>query len=95
MENPAKHLVYRPNTMQLLSILTTTVEIMPKVGPALLHTTSCLLLVYVHLLDPTLHARCAYCCSWCQPGADAVSIYCVRCAGVDPAAVRVSCQRSW
>jgi hypothetical protein len=32
MENPAKHLVYRPTTMQLLSILTTTVEIMPKVG---------------------------------------------------------------
>jgi hypothetical protein len=43
MENPAKHLVYRPTTMQLLSILTTTVEIMPKVGPALLHTSSCLL----------------------------------------------------
>jgi hypothetical protein len=31
MENPAKHLVYRPSTMQLLSILTTTVEVMPKV----------------------------------------------------------------
>lgn len=31
MENPAKHLVYRPTTMQLLSILTTTVEVMPKV----------------------------------------------------------------
>lgn len=32
MENPAKHLVYRPNAMQLLSILTTTVEVMPKVS---------------------------------------------------------------
>lgn len=38
MENPAKHLVYRPTTMQLLSILTTTVEIMPKVCD---HTCSC------------------------------------------------------
>lgn len=35
MENPAKHLVYRPTTMQLLSILTTSVEIMPKVPSAL------------------------------------------------------------
>lgn len=31
MENPAKHLVYRPTAMQLLSILTTTMEVMPKV----------------------------------------------------------------
>jgi hypothetical protein len=32
MENPAKHLVYRPTAMQLLSILTTTMEVMPKVS---------------------------------------------------------------
>lgn len=40
MENPAKHLVYRPTTMQLLSILTTTVEIMPKVRDGLCSNTS-------------------------------------------------------
>jgi hypothetical protein len=41
MENPAKHLVYRPTTMQLLSILTTTVEIMPKVRKAALGGQTC------------------------------------------------------
>jgi hypothetical protein len=37
MENPAKHLVYRPTAMQLLSILTTTMEVMPKVRQDTLH----------------------------------------------------------
>jgi len=41
MENPAKHLVYRPTTMQLLSILTTTVEIMPKVNMTHHHAVPC------------------------------------------------------
>lgn len=40
MENPAKHLVYRPTTMQLLSILTTTVEIMPKESILLLYVSA-------------------------------------------------------
>jgi len=34
LDNPAKHLVYRPTAMQLLSILTTTMEVMPKVSSA-------------------------------------------------------------
>lgn len=40
MENPAKHLVYRPTTMQLLSILTTTVEVMPKESILLLYVSA-------------------------------------------------------
>jgi hypothetical protein len=40
MENPAKHLVYRPTAMQLLSILTTTVEVMPKESLLLLYVSA-------------------------------------------------------
>lgn len=39
-ENPAKHLVYRPTAMQLLSILTTTVETMPKDSVLLLYVSA-------------------------------------------------------
>ncbi|WIA13478.1 hypothetical protein OEZ85_007056 [Tetradesmus obliquus] len=40
MENPAKHLVYRPTAMQLLSILTTTMEVMPKESIMLLYISA-------------------------------------------------------
>lgn len=40
MENPTKHLVYRPTAMQLLSILTTTVEVMPRESILLLYLSA-------------------------------------------------------
>lgn len=40
MENPTKHLVYRPTAMQLLSILTTTVEVLPKEAVLLLYASA-------------------------------------------------------
>jgi len=40
MENPTKHLVYRPTAMQLLSILTTTVEVMPRESVLLLYLSA-------------------------------------------------------
>ncbi|KAI8476092.1 MAG: protein SCAI [Monoraphidium minutum] len=39
-ENPSKHLVYRPTSMQLLSILTTTVELLPRDGLLLLYLSA-------------------------------------------------------
>ncbi|GBF98142.1 hypothetical protein Rsub_10554 [Raphidocelis subcapitata] len=39
-ENPSKHLVYRPTSLQLLSILTTTVEVLPRDGILLLHVAA-------------------------------------------------------
>lgn len=39
-ENPSKHLVYRPTSMQLLSILTTTMEVLPREGVLLLYLSA-------------------------------------------------------
>jgi hypothetical protein len=39
-ENPSKHLVYRPTALQLLSILTTTMELLPRDGVLLLHVAA-------------------------------------------------------
>lgn len=40
LENPSKHLVYRPTSMQLLAILTTSVEVMPRDAVLLLYLSS-------------------------------------------------------
>jgi len=40
LENPSKHLVYRPTSMQLLAILTTTVEVMPRDAVLLLYLSA-------------------------------------------------------
>jgi len=39
-ENPSKHMVYRPTSMQLLSILTTTMEVLPQDGVLLLYLSA-------------------------------------------------------
>ena len=39
-ESPSKHLVYRPTSLQLLSILTTTVEVLPRDGVLLLYLSA-------------------------------------------------------
>lgn len=39
-ENPSKHLVYRPSATQLLSILTTTMEVLPRDGVLLLYLSA-------------------------------------------------------
>jgi hypothetical protein len=40
-ENPSKHLVYRPAALQLLSILATTMEVLPRDGVLLLYLSAC------------------------------------------------------
>jgi hypothetical protein len=40
LENPSKHLVYRPTSMQLLAILTTSVEVMPRDAVLLLYLSA-------------------------------------------------------
>ncbi|KAI8464968.1 MAG: protein SCAI [Monoraphidium minutum] len=39
-ENPSKHLLYRPTALQLLSILTTTAELLPRDGLLLLYLSA-------------------------------------------------------
>lgn len=39
-ENPSKHVVYRPTALGLLSILTTTVEVLPRDGLLLLYLSA-------------------------------------------------------